>query len=69
MSRSQSTITKWGWGFHTLRGGIDPGNLRFRPRVIGAVEIWTDFEPPMENYPPRGALWLSTIPSQSAIGQ
>ena len=26
---SQSAITQWGWGFHTLRGGIDLGNLRF----------------------------------------
>ena len=58
-----------GLGFHTLRGGIDPVNLRFRPRVIGAVETWTDFEPAMGNYTPRGALWLSTIPSRSAIGQ
>ena len=39
----QSAITQWGWGFHTLRGGIDPGDLRFRPRVVGVVEIWKDF--------------------------
>ena len=32
-----------GWGFHTLRGGIDPGDLRFRLRVVGVVEIWKDF--------------------------
>ena len=25
MSPSQSAITQWGRGFHTLRGGIDPG--------------------------------------------
>ena len=43
MSPSQSAITRWGWGFHTLRGGIDPGDLRLRPRVAGVVEIWTDF--------------------------
>ena len=31
-----------GWGFHTVRGGTDPGYLRFRPRVVGDVEIWKD---------------------------
>ena len=34
-----------GLGFHTLRGGIDPGNLRVRPRVVGVVEIWKDLLP------------------------
>ena len=29
-------------GLHTLRGGIDPGDLRFRPRDVGVVEIWRD---------------------------
>ena len=43
MSPSQYAITQLGWGFHTLRGGIDPGDLRFRPRVVGVVEIWKDF--------------------------
>ena len=32
-----------GWGFHTLRSGIDPGDLRFRLRDVGVVEIWKDF--------------------------
>ena len=32
-----------GLSFHTLRGGIDPGDLRFHPRVVEAVEIWKDF--------------------------
>ena len=31
------------WGFHTLRGSIDPGDLRFRPPVFGVVETWGDF--------------------------
>ena len=39
MRPSRSAITQWGWGFHTLRGGIDPGDLRFRPRVVGVVEV------------------------------
>ena len=29
-------------GFHTLGGGIDPGDLRFCPRFFGVVEIWKD---------------------------
>ena len=43
MSPSQSAIAQWGWGFHTLRGGIDPRDLRCRPRVVGFAEIWKDF--------------------------
>ena len=38
VSSSQSAITQWGWGFHTLRSGIDPGELRCRLRVVGVVE-------------------------------
>ena len=29
MSPGQSAITQWDWGFHTLRDGIDPGNVCF----------------------------------------
>ena len=39
MSLIQSATTQWGWGFQTLRGGIDQGDLRFLPRVVGVVEI------------------------------
>ena len=42
MSPSQSEITQWGWGFHTLRSGIDPGDLRFRLWVVRVVQIWKD---------------------------
>ena len=38
-----SNHPEWGWGFHTLWGGIDPGDLFFRPRVVGVVEIWREF--------------------------
>ena len=34
-----SQITQWGWGFHTLRSGIDPGDQRFRPRVDGLEDM------------------------------
>ena len=26
-------------GFHTVRGGIDPGGHRFFPRFVGFVEV------------------------------
>ena len=39
MGPSQSAITQLGWSFHTLRGGLDPRDLRFRPRVDGVIEI------------------------------
>ena len=45
MSLSQSVITQWGWGFHIARGEFDPGDLRFRPRVVEGVEIWKGFYP------------------------
>ena len=34
MIPNQSAITQWGWGFHTLRDGVDPGDLRLRHRVV-----------------------------------
>ena len=43
MSPSQSAITQRGWGFHTLCGGIDAGDLRFPPRIAGFVDVWKDF--------------------------
>ena len=43
MSPSQSATTQWGWGFHTLRGGIDTDDLSVRPRVVGVVGIWKYF--------------------------
>ena len=39
MSLCQLTANQSGWVFHTLRGGIDPGDLRFRLRVVGVEEI------------------------------
>ena len=37
MSLRQSVISGWGWGFHTVQGGVDPGRQRFRS--VGAVEV------------------------------
>ena len=39
MSGSHSATRQWGWGFHTVRGGINPGILRFRPQVVRFVDI------------------------------
>ena len=41
-SPSQSVIGWWDWDFHIVRGGVDPGNHRFRPQVVGVVEVWKD---------------------------
>ena len=37
--RSQPATGPWDWGFHTVGGGVDPGELNFRPRGIGIVDI------------------------------
>ena len=42
MSLGQLSTSQLGWGFQTLRGGIDPGDPRFRPWVVG-VKIWEGF--------------------------
>ena len=39
----QSAIGQWDWGFHTVRGGVDPGDHCFRPQVVGVVKVWKDF--------------------------
>ena len=40
---SQSAIDQWGWGFHPVRGGFDPGDNRFRPQVVEAVTVLKGF--------------------------
>ena len=59
---SQSATCQWGWGFYILRGGIDPGKPRFRPRVVGVVEIWKYFNPGMSPYLPRVWQDLDVVP-------
>lgn len=39
---SQSATSQWGWGFHTILGGIYSGDHRFRPRFVGASDVWKD---------------------------
>ena len=31
-----------GWGFHAVRGGVDLGRHRFRPQLVGVVDVWKD---------------------------
>ena len=54
-SLSQSATTQRGWGFYTLRGGIHPRNLRFRPRVVEVVRMWKDSRCEDGNLPSPGA--------------
>ena len=44
---SQSEISRWGWDFHTVRGGINPDDTRVRPRVVGVVDVWMESDPGM----------------------
>ena len=37
----------WGWDFRTVRGGINPGDIRVRPRVVEVVYVWMDSDPGM----------------------
>ena len=69
MSPSQSANHPVGLGFHTLRGGINPGDLRFVPGLLDFYMYGRISYAGMGNYPPWGALALCAIPCQSAIGQ
>ena len=40
-------IDRWGWNFHTVWGGINSDDIRVRPRVVGAVDVWMDSDPGM----------------------
>ena len=40
-------IGRWGWDFHTVRGGINPNDIRVRPWVVGVVGVWMDSDPGM----------------------
>lgn len=52
-----------------MRVDIGPEDLRFRPRFVGFVDLWTYFVPGMRLYPPLMALTICTPPRQSAIGR
>ena len=39
----ETETSERGWGFHTLRSGLDRGNLRLCCRVVEVTEIWMIF--------------------------
>ena len=43
-------IGRWGWDFHTVRGGINRDDIRVRPRVVGVVDVWMDSDPGIGPY-------------------
>ena len=38
-ANQRSAIGHWGSGFHTVRGGFDPGSHRFRRPVVIVVKV------------------------------
>ena len=38
---SQSAIGQWDWGFHTVRDGFDPADLRFPLQDVGVIKLCT----------------------------
>ena len=57
-----------GWGFHTVQGRVIRGANRFRPRIIGLVDIRKAFRSEDGIEYALGARSF-TNPSQSAISQ
>ena len=49
------------WGYHTARGGIDPGDLCFRPWTVGVVEASKDSSPGDGIFILRGCSETSTL--------
>ena len=48
--------------FHTVRGGINPGDIHVRSWVVGVVYVWMDDDLGMEPYRPQMTVTLCTIP-------
>ena len=38
-------IGRWGCDFHTVRGGINPDDIRACPRDVGVIDVWMDSDP------------------------
>ena len=62
MSPSQSAVTQRGWGFHTLRGGIDPGICVFDPMLLKLYRYGNISGPGRGTYPPRVRRDLGVVP-------
>ena len=63
-NHSQSEIDRWRWDFHTVRGGINPVDIRVFPRVVGVVDVWMDSDPGMCPYRARVTPTLCMNPGQ-----
>ena len=37
-----SDFSQRDWGFHTVRGGVDPTELDFLPRFVKVLDVWID---------------------------
>ena len=62
MSHNYTAISRWGWVFHTARGGIDRGSPFSVPGVL-EVEIYRRlYDPGMERYCPRERRHLNVVP-------
>ena len=44
---SQSEIGRWGWDCHTVRGDINPDDIRVCPLVVAVIDVWIDSDPGM----------------------
>ena len=40
-------ISRLGWDFHTVRRGINPDDIRVRPRVVEVVDVRVNSDPGM----------------------
>ena len=40
-------IGRWDWDLHTVQRGINPDDIRVRPRVGEVVDVWMDSDPGM----------------------
>ena len=67
-SPSLSAIDRRGWGFHTVRGGVDPGDHRFRPQVFGFVDVQTGVHGPMPSGVRNDAHQTASQSGPTAVG-
>ena len=65
---SQSATGNWDWSFHTVRGGVDPGDHRFRPQVFGFVDVQTGVHGPMPSGVRNDAHQTASQPGPTAVG-
>ena len=54
--------TMTGWGVYAELGGIDPGDLRFHPELVGFVDVWDDFRTGNGTLSPAGVAYAMYEP-------